>query len=116
MVNRTGALLEITKVFLGGPEALQERSGSDFQGSGSLPGTIFGAQNRFKNDMEAKSAQKPAPGVQKPLPERSWRASGAEQKNFGNFQKRPRGILERFFKNNFPGGAPPRYSRTAGEG
>ena len=49
----------------------------DFQGSGGLPGSIFGAKNRYKNDMEAKSAQKPAPGVQKSLPERSWRASGA---------------------------------------
>ena len=34
----------------------------DFQGSGGLPGSIFGAKNRYKNDMEAKSAQKPAPG------------------------------------------------------
>ena len=43
-------------------------------------GSIFGAKNRYKNGMEAKSAQKPAPGVQKSLPERSWRASGAEKK------------------------------------
>ena len=35
MVNLTGALLEITKVFLGAPEALQERSGSDFEGLGA---------------------------------------------------------------------------------
>ena len=66
----------------------------DFQGSGGLPGTISGAKNCSQNDMEAKSAQKPAPGVQKSLLERSWRASRAEKKNFGNFQKRPRGILE----------------------
>ena len=34
----------------------------DFQGSGGLPGSIFGAKNRYKNDMEAKSARKHVPG------------------------------------------------------
>ena len=52
----------------------------DFQGSGGLPGSIFGAKNRYRKDMEAKSAQKPAPRPSKSLPERSWRASGAKKK------------------------------------
>ena len=52
----------------------------DFQGSGGLPGSIFGAKNRYRKDMEAKSAQKPAPRPSKSLPERSWRASGAQKK------------------------------------
>ena len=76
----------------------------DFQGSGGLPGSIFGAKNRYRKDMEAKSAQKPAPRPSKSLPERSWRASGAK-KNFGSFQKRPRGILERFWQKTPIGGA-----------
>ena len=50
----------------------------DFQGSGGLPGSIFGAKNRYRKEMEAKSAQKPAPRPSKSLPERSWRASGAQ--------------------------------------
>ena len=30
----------------------------DFQGSGGLPGFIFGAKNRYRKDMEAKTAQR----------------------------------------------------------
>ena len=52
----------------------------DFQGSGGLPGSIFGAQNRSKNDLEAKNAPKSAPGPSKSPPERSWRASGPQKK------------------------------------
>ena len=63
---------------------------------GASRGSILEPKNRYRNDLEALSAQKPAPGVQESLPERSWRASGPPPKN-GNFQKRPRGVLERFF-------------------
>ena len=52
----------------------------DFQGSGGLPGSIFRAKSRYKNNMDAKSAQRPAPGPSKSLPERSWRASRAPKK------------------------------------
>ena len=54
----------------------------DFQGSGGLPGGIFGTKNRSKNKLEAKTARTHTPGASKSLPERSWRASGAPQKNF----------------------------------
>ena len=39
----------------------------------------FGAKNLPKIDLEAKSAQKPAPGPSKSPPERSWRASGPKK-------------------------------------
>ena len=83
------------------PESLPERSW-DPPGAKKkvleLPGAPrenFGAKNRYINVMEAKSAQKPAPGVQKSLPERSWEPPGPK-KNFGNFQKRPRIISSDF--------------------
>ena len=43
----------------------------DFQGSGSLPGGIFGTKNRSKNKLEAKTARTHTPGASKSLPERS---------------------------------------------
>ena len=52
----------------------------DFEGSGGLPGTIFGAKNRSKNKLEAKTARTHVPEPPKSLPERSWRASGVEKK------------------------------------
>ena len=52
----------------------------DFQGSGGLPGGIFGTKNRSKNKLEAKPARTHTPGASKSLPERSWRASGAQKK------------------------------------
>ena len=52
----------------------------DFQGSGGLPGGIFGTKNRSKNKLEAKTARTHTPGASKSLPERSWRASGAQKK------------------------------------
>ncbi len=61
----------------------------DFQGSGGLPGSIFGAKNRYRKDMEAKSAQKPAPRPSKSLPERSWRASGAKKTELWELPKAP---------------------------
>ena len=52
----------------------------DFEGSGGLPGTIFGAKNRSRNKLEAKTARTHVPEPPKSLPERSWRASGGEKK------------------------------------
>ena len=52
----------------------------DFEGSGGLPGTIFGAKNRSKNKLEAKTARTHVPEPPKSLPERSWRPSGGEKK------------------------------------
>ena len=52
----------------------------DFQGSGGLPGTIFGAKNRSKNKLEAKTARTHVPEPPKSLPERSWRPSGGKKK------------------------------------
>ena len=52
----------------------------DFQGSGGLPGGIFGTKNRSKNKLEAKTARTHTPGASKSLPERSWRPSGAPKK------------------------------------
>ena len=51
----------------------------DFQGSGGLPGGIFGAKNRSNNDMKAKSISTHTPGPSKLLPERCWRVSGAQK-------------------------------------
>ena len=43
---------------------------------------ILGAKSRPTNDMEAKSARTHVSGPTKSLPERSWRASEAQEKHF----------------------------------
>ena len=52
----------------------------DFEGSGGLPGTIFGAKNRSRTKLEAKTTRTHVPEPPKSLPERSWRPSGGEKK------------------------------------
>ena len=77
----------------------------DFQGSGGLPGSIFGAKNRYRKGMEAKGAQEPAPRPSKSLPERSWRASGAQKKTLVASKGAPERIFQRDWQKNGPRGA-----------
>ena len=61
----TGVQNAIISIFANGPH-----ENLDFQGSGGLPGGIFGTKNRSKNKLEAKTARTHTPGASNSLPER----------------------------------------------
>ena len=85
------------------------RENLDLQVSGGLPGGIFRAKNRYKKDMDAKSAQKAAPRPSKSLPERSWRASGAKKKPLVIYKSAQEEFWSEISKKSDPGAASGRH-------
>ena len=64
----------------------------------------FGAKNRQKIDLEAKSAQKPAPGPSKSPPERSWGASRPKKKTLVTSKSAQEEFWSDFTKKEAPAG------------